>query len=301
MILLSRRTAEANKAISEAWKKEQKLVQKGEGTRDWTLKQQQDILEKGKAYDEDGFAFQGQHMKSVEKYPKFQGDPGNIQFLTRREHLEAHNGSWNNSTNWYYNPNTKEKIDFGEGDFIPCKIIKLSESAVNPPCKKVHKEEAHRKIVDKSSRKVHQKKKRKKKNQSELKESFFENVKILASDSLYKGIMLAIENADLMRKVHRAFKISGEIYKEGSPVIEEVVAVITRASIERDDSKSDVTTDLDYRKYEGYFTEGENIETKNHPSPNEHTVKGHGQYYHTKEGKKWVEKEPYSRGGKKED
>ena len=61
---MSRRTAESNKAILAAWNKEQELVQEGKGTREWTPKQQQDILEKGKAYDDDGVAFQGQHMKA---------------------------------------------------------------------------------------------------------------------------------------------------------------------------------------------------------------------------------------------
>ena len=69
---MSRRTAESNKAILAAWNKEQELVQEGKGTREWTPQQQQDILDKGKAYDEDGVAFQGQHMKSVEKYPEYQ-------------------------------------------------------------------------------------------------------------------------------------------------------------------------------------------------------------------------------------
>ena len=127
---MSRRTAESNKAILAAWNKEQELVQEGKGTREWTRKQQQDILEKGKAYDEDGVAFQGQHMKSAEMYPEYQGAPGNIQFLTRAEHLEAHNGNWRNPTNWYFNPVTKEKIDFGDGPFIPCKIIYLPEPVV---------------------------------------------------------------------------------------------------------------------------------------------------------------------------
>ena len=127
---MSRRTAESNKAILAAWNKEQELVQKGKGTREWTPKQQQDILEIGKAYDEDGVAFQGQQMKSAEMYPEHQGDPENIQFLTRVEHLEAHNGNWRNPTNWYFNPVTKEKIDFGDGPFIPCKIISLPEPVV---------------------------------------------------------------------------------------------------------------------------------------------------------------------------
>ena len=36
-------------------------------------------------------------------------------------------------------------------------------------------------------------------------------------------------------------------------------------------------------------------------SPEEHTVRGHGQHYHTKDGVIWKEKEPYPRGGKHED
>lgn len=112
---MSRRTSESNKAILAAWNKEQELVREGKGTRDWTPEQQQDILDKGKAYDENGRAFEGQHMKSAEKYPEYQGDPENIQFLTRAEHLEAHDGNWQNPTNWYFNPVTKEKVDFGDG------------------------------------------------------------------------------------------------------------------------------------------------------------------------------------------
>ena len=38
-------------------------------------------------------------MKSVEKYPEFQSDSKNIQFLTRKEHLEAHDGNWKKPTN----------------------------------------------------------------------------------------------------------------------------------------------------------------------------------------------------------
>ena len=68
---MSRRTAESNKAILAAWNKEQELVQEGKGTREWTPQQQQDILEKGKAYDDNGKAFEGQHMKSAEMYPEY--------------------------------------------------------------------------------------------------------------------------------------------------------------------------------------------------------------------------------------
>ena len=91
---MSRRTAASNKAIREAWKSEKDLVKEGKGTRDWTIDQQKDILDRGKAYDENGKAFEGQHMRSAEVHPECQGDPKNIQFLTRAEHLDAHGGSW---------------------------------------------------------------------------------------------------------------------------------------------------------------------------------------------------------------
>lgn len=132
---MSSRTAAAHKAIVAAWEKEQELVRQGKGTRDWTAEQQNDILdpERGKAYDADGRAFDGQHMKSVAKYPEYQGNPDNIQFLTRQEHLEAHKGSWQNQTNWYYDPETKQFFEFGENELIPCKIIELSNPVI-PIC-----------------------------------------------------------------------------------------------------------------------------------------------------------------------
>ena len=130
---MPKRTAAANRAILEAWEREARLVGEGLGTRDWTIEQQRDILDpdRGKAYDDRGRAFQGQHMKSVEKYPEYQGDPENIQFLTLAEHLEAHKGSWQNPTNWYYDPVTKQFFDFGENRFVPCKIIELSNPVVD--------------------------------------------------------------------------------------------------------------------------------------------------------------------------
>lgn len=124
---MSRRTSESNKTIAQAWEREKQRVSEGNGTRDWTPDQQRDILERGKAYDENGKAFEGQHMRSAEMHPECQGNPNNIQFLTREEHLAAHDGDWRNPTNWYYNPVTKEKHDFGNGPIIPCDVIELSE------------------------------------------------------------------------------------------------------------------------------------------------------------------------------
>lgn len=123
---MSRRTSEANKAIAAAWSNEQQLVREGKGTRDWTPEQQQDILEKGKAYDENGKAFEGHHMKSAEAYPEYQGDPENIQFLSRAEHFDAHGGNFQNPTNGYYDPETGETKDFGENKYEPCEVKELS-------------------------------------------------------------------------------------------------------------------------------------------------------------------------------
>ncbi len=123
---MSRRTSEACKAIREAWGTEQLLVLEGKGTRDWTPEQQQSIIDKGKAYDDDGKAFEGHHMKSAEAYPGYQGHAKNIQFLSRTEHQEAHGGSYRNPTNGYYDPETHLTIDFGENIYVPCEVIALS-------------------------------------------------------------------------------------------------------------------------------------------------------------------------------
>ncbi len=58
-------------------------------------------------------------MKSAEAYPDYAGDPDNIQFLIGRnmdvnEHLDAHNGNYQNLTNGYYDPNSGVFVDFGD-------------------------------------------------------------------------------------------------------------------------------------------------------------------------------------------
>ena len=123
---MSKRTSEANKAIASAWTKEKLLVLSGKGTRNWTPEQQKDIIIKGKAYGEDGKAFEGHHMKSAEAYPEFQGEADNIQFLSRSEHFTAHDRDFKNPTNGYFNPTTGETIVFGDDPYEPCKVIELS-------------------------------------------------------------------------------------------------------------------------------------------------------------------------------
>jgi len=129
---MSNRTASATKAVADRWAQEQELVSKGQCTRDWSREQQQDILEKGKAYDENGKAIEGHHMKSVERFPEYQSDLGNIQFLTRAEHRSAHGGNFQNYTNGKYDYLSGNTIDFGDGPFEPCTIFDLSD-----PIKKI--------------------------------------------------------------------------------------------------------------------------------------------------------------------
>ena len=124
---MARDIAKANRAVAEAWKREKELVKKGMGTRDWTPDQQRDILATGKAHDADGKAFEGHHMKSVSKYPDFQGEPDNIQFLSRDEHMKAHAGK---PTNGYYDYSLgKITVWFDDDTLIPIEPKPLKELA----------------------------------------------------------------------------------------------------------------------------------------------------------------------------
>ena len=278
---MSRRTAESNKAILAAWNKEQELVEEGKGTREWTPQQQQDILEKGKAYDDNGKAFEGQHMKSAEMYPEYQGEPGNIQFLTRAEHLEAHDGNWQNPTNWYYNPVTKEKFDFGDGPFIPCEIIQLSTPIIEGQVEQVqettiaqkvettiNKENSHENITSKSTT-------------------------IKAEPKLSFGGQLKL-----------GFKKFGKTVVEfpaKHPIAMKVIKGIAAATITTAvvaESSKNGSSDSGHSLYrDNYDEDYDNVpDTDKGYTPND--VPAGKQRYHYKDGSvKWVDKEPYHRGG----
>lgn len=304
---MSRRTAESNKAILAAWNKEQELVQKGKGTREWTLEQQQDILEKGKAYDEDGVAFQGQHMKSAEMYPEYQGDPRNIQFLTRAEHLEAHDGNWRNPTNWYFNPVTKEKFDFGDGPFIPCEIIQLPEPIMKPSVIVETKEE----ILTEPIEKVEAKETPKIKSKEET-----INAKPINSPKPDIKQAGGFENT-----VKQALKTVLD-FSNRHPVLTGIVKVVSAVGLAaavdavanggQSNSGNGSSDDYRYtpsRNGSGSFNDDEvqvdiadTYSSVERSSPKEHMVKGHGQHYHHKDGSvRWREKDPYPRGHNKDD
>lgn len=295
---MSRRTAESNKAILAAWNKEQELVQEGKGTREWTPKQQQDILEKGKAYDDDGVAFQGQHMKSAEMYPEYQGDPGNIQFLTRAEHLEAHNGNWRNPTNWYFNPVTKEKIDFGDGPFIPCEVINLPEPVVTVPKNdsSFKEQKSEEKIQSDKSEDVSNKNKEvdkitdKKQNtvvppktQTPKKSNMF--VRGLKSVGRF-----------IVEHPVESLEIAGVVIGGAAKAISSFRGSSSSSSahstMPQSDSNSTSTGIVE--------KVADIVEKANRSMPSENDVSGHRQRYHTKDGVIWKDKAPYHRGGNKD-
>lgn len=279
---MSRRTAEASKAVLAAWEKEKELVKNGKGTRDWTPEQQKDILTKGKAYDENGFAFEGQHMRSVEKYPEYQGEPANIQFLTRSEHLEAHDGNWQNPTNWYFDPVTKEKLHFGEGPIIPCKIIQLTRIGnrydSNPEIIRHHGKEY-------KSSTTQQNKTKKVAGDRAKKNSFWKlKVKPIFKNIYNTTIDFCKDNPKL---VIAAVVAGGKLF----------INHMNSSSNSYDDSPQ-YFTENEFSNSENYF--GNEIEgnfQRSHSSPEEHVVKAHGQRYHYKDGSvRWKEKDAYSRG-----
>ena len=282
---MSRRTSAANKAIAQAWENERNNVLQGKGTRDWTPEQQQAILDKGKAYDESGRAFEGQHMKSVGEYPQYQGDPGNIQFLTREEHLEAHLGNWQNPTNWYFDPVTKEMTDFGDNPFIPCEVIELDDPVVKRDVTKAdsadstkvdRKDAPKREGVDSSAQSKHQRQ---------------------HAPNSQPGAVHT--NPSVLSKVGHAFKAVGgflykhrEVIKTGGKIAAGVVGTIvveriTDGNRGTGDQRSDSVFD-DYPSFE----EGNSFDRS---SPREHDVSG----YTRRQNGKDVHVRPYKRGGTK--
>lgn len=312
---MSKRTSDASKAIRKAWQQEQERVLEGKGTRDWTPEQQQDIIEKGKAYDSDGKAFHGQHMKSAEKYPEFQGDADNIQFLTQKEHLAAHKGKWTNPTNWYYDPVTHVFTDFGEGMYIPCAVINLSypvnridlndeKTEDNRPEKANQKESASfsKESKQTSSHKFSDTKPK----PTEEKTGFLSRAKGLLKKAVAggkKAVQWGVEHKELIGAI--AVGIS-------TVAVAKTKTVNNSSASDSTDSQNDNTYPSD--DFGGSYSEKtdedsfdveerddiENETTEKPYTPND--VSAHRQRYHLKDGTvEWREKQPYPRGKQNND
>lgn len=282
---------ERNKAVREAWNKELELVQEGKGTREWTPEQQKDILEKGRAYDENGKAFEGQHMKSAEMYPEYQGEPGNIQFLTRTEHLEAHDGNWQNPTNWYYNPVTKEKSDFGDGPFIPCQIIQLPEPIISLTGDSTIQENV---IEEKEyfSKDV-------------LKQSAETNKKIYSKPEISKSPKVQVEvpkkaNNMFVKGLKSVGRFIAEHPVESLEIAGVAIGGVAKAIFSIKGSGSGKTRSTTSASGNSSVAEkvADIVEKASRSLPSENDVTGHKQRYHTKNGVVWKDKAPYHRGGK---
>ena len=145
-------TYERRKAVDLAWKNEKRLVLEGKGTRDWTPKEQRELIRTGKVK-----GYEGHHMKSVDGHITKAGDSRNIQFLTRKEHLKAHKGDFHANTNWYYNPKTEEYVNFGhyKAQLEPKSLKEpLNKSQVEYAQKRAEKYAAEKKAINKQKAQV---------------------------------------------------------------------------------------------------------------------------------------------------
>lgn len=301
---------ERNKAIRKAWKREQELVSEGKGTRDWTQEQQKDILDpdKGKAYDENGYAYVGQHMKSAAKYPDYQGDPDNIQFLTTEEHLAAHKGNWQNPTNWYYNPDTKEYIDFGEDEIIPCKVIELSdpisifdtktetmfkESANSSPDKADEDNHLSQSTIDDTPPvNVDGQKGEAKKAASQVETTL---TKIPKKENGFVSGLKSVGRFIVNHPVE-SLKIAGVVIGGVAKAVSTISSIRSRNNSA---VSSNSTTSSASPASPNIATQVADIIEKAVRAEND--VSAHRQRYHYKDGSiKWVDKSPYHRGGKDE-
>lgn len=328
---MSKRTAVANKAIRLAWDKEHELVLKGQGTRDWTEAQQKDILdpEKGKAYDDYGRAFEGQHMKSVEKYPEYQGNPDNIQFLTKTEHLEAHKGNWKKPTNWYYNPITKDFHLFSEEGLTPCTVINLSNPIMNTSINENNNEDQSH-IDTKDSIDISQDNSISNTNK---KKTISDNYKTINSErehELAPSISESSKNSSKFKKfcewLNKPSISIASIFKAVVKVSSGIAAaaaigysINNKKSDVNSSSPSDTNRNKNNSKPSNLSNqtadhisdslieeectsddEDNNTESTSHTTPREHEVSAHSQVYHTKNGPIVKDIEPYLRGEKKD-
>ena len=76
------------RAVRNAWKQEKEMVEiTGQGTRRWTKSELKELVETGKVK-----GYQGHHINNVKDHPEMAGNPNNVEFLNKTEHLESHGG-----------------------------------------------------------------------------------------------------------------------------------------------------------------------------------------------------------------
>ena len=249
-------------------------------------------------------------MKSAAEYPEYQGDPNNIQFLTREEHLEAHKGSWQNPTNWYYNPETKEFVDFGENKPIPCEVINLTEPVRTPV---IDKQEGNDRIKEPSKTEEASSGQ----TQSSKQDGGLHNVEhrsqkkiAVAPPEVHESFGDKILHAvDAVREFSEKHPVLTGIVKWGGAA----AAAIATAAIASNSSgggRSSENSDSDYSSSDSYDDYSDNADdeydddysdsydTREYPdersSPREHDVSG----YDRQQNGKTVHVNPYKRGSR---
>lgn len=301
---MSNRTSVAYKAIALAWSKEQQLVREGKGTRDWTPEQQQDILDRGKAYGDDGKAFEGHHMKSAEKHPEYQGDLENIQFLSRTEHFAAHDGNFQTATNGYYNPITGETSDFGLDKYEPCEILELSDPIIigtndqaqnktnNTDTSTAENIGNTKAVIPPGSINT-------------SKKGFIGTIKHFAGKAakFYIRHKEVIDPILITGALATVAVVNESINRNSKSTYQNRSSVDDYSSYDPDDTDIDDysaygsdDTDVDVNSDYDSDSDSTNRDIIERSSPSGHVVTGHGQHYHTKEGTIWKDKDPYPRG-----
>lgn len=309
------RIGNRRKAVDLAWKREKELVLEGKGTRDWTEEQQRQIVEEGRATDELGRAFDGHHMKNVAAYPEYQEDPDNIQFLSRSEHLEAHGGCTQNSTNGFYNYKTGETIDFGDNPSTPCKAIELSNPIyLVPNSEKLDanndtntKDEYNKISEDNAAKTKNISKKPANQPVNTHKEmSFWEDVADLGKSAIKIGRSVSKTALKFAAKHPILTSIGLTV---GSYFIGEAVGggksskgtsggtSSSRVNKYTSEYEDDYEDDYDVAE----VNENNDFDFSERTSPSENDVRGHYQHYHTKDGVVEKYKKPYHRGGNTEE
>lgn len=109
-------------AVEKARANERDLVLQGKGTRNWSKAEQAEIIATGKCK-----GYQGHHKMSVKDHPEYAADPNNIQFLNKKEHLDAHKGDYKNDPKGHYSPETGRINRYADNKPHPEKVKKLSE------------------------------------------------------------------------------------------------------------------------------------------------------------------------------
>lgn len=250
-------------------------------------------------------------MKSAAEYPEYQGDPDNIQFLTREEHLEAHKGSWQNPTNWYYNPETKEFVDFGENKPIPCAAINLSEPVRSPVIDSQNKGDDLKEPSKAEAESTESVKPSRREDVGHHSETKSQSKTAVPPPEVHEGFGDKVLRAvDAVKEFSERHPILTGIVKWGGIA----AAAITTAAVANNssggggssgDGESDSSSSDLFDDYSGQADDSDDYSdssgSRDYPdersSPREHDVSG----YDRQQNGKTVHVNPYKRGGKHDD